>query len=89
MNIESKSNVKSSVMSEVELSRLGGGAVAYIKEMTSEEATRLFPGVKDLPSGINLFALHHADGTPIALTDSRNAALGHAIEDDLEVQSVH
>ncbi|KAB2848760.1 MAG: DUF1150 domain-containing protein [Hyphomicrobiaceae bacterium] len=76
-------------MSEAELGKLGGGDVAYIKEMTSEEAIKLYPGVKDLPPGVNLFALHHADGTPIALTDSRNAAIGHAIEDELVVHSVH
>lgn len=88
MNIGQKW-VPKGIMSEAELGKLGGGDVAYIKEMTSEEATKLFPGVKDLPRGVNLFALHHADGTPIALTDSRNAAIGHAIEDELVVHSVH
>ena len=88
MNVEQKW-VPKGTMSESELGKLGGGDVAYIKEMTSEEAIKLYPGVKDLPAGINLFALHHADGTPIALTDSRNAALGHAIEDELVVHSVH
>lgn len=88
MNVEQKW-VPKGTMSEAELGKLGGGDVAYIREMTSDEAIKLYPGVKDLPSGINLFALHHADGTPIALTDSRNAALGHAIEDELIVHSVH
>ena len=88
MNVEQKWAPKGA-MSEAELGKLGGGDVAYIKEMTSEEAIKLYPGVKDLPTGVNLFALHHADGTPIALTDSRNAALGHAIEDELIVHSVH
>jgi hypothetical protein len=88
MNVEHKWSPKGA-MSEAELGKLGGGDVAYIKEMTSEEAIKLYPGVKDLPTGVNLFALHHADGTPIALTDSRNAALGHAIEDELIVHSVH
>lgn len=76
-------------MSSNEFAALGDGIVAYIKELSSEEAGRLFPSVEDLPMGINLFSLHSADGTPIALTDSRQAALGHAIEDDLEVASVH
>jgi len=76
-------------MSEVELARLGGGQVAYIRELSSDEARRMFPSVQGLPAGINLFALHGADGTPIALTDSLQAALGHAIDGELEVASVH
>lgn len=77
------------VMSEIELARLGGGQVAYIKAMSSDEALRMFPAIEDLPRGINLFALHAADGTPIALTDTRQAALSHAMEGELEIASVH
>lgn len=77
------------IMSERELSKLGGGQVGYIKEMTSEKARDLYPGAGELPSGINLFALHAADGSPLALTDSLQAALGHAMGDELEVKSLH
>lgn len=76
-------------ISEVDLARLGGGHIAYIREMTSDEAKRMYPSIEGLPKGINLFALHGADGTPIALTDSLQAALGHAIDGELEVASVH
>lgn len=76
-------------ISIIELASLGGGSVAYIKVLTREEAGRLFPTARGIPDGIDLFSLHAADGTPIALTDSRQAALGHAIEDDLVVASVH
>ena len=68
---------------------MGGGAVAYIKMLTSDEASRMFPAVEGLPQGINLFSLHAADGTPLALTDTKQAAIGHAIDDDLEIASVH
>lgn len=77
------------IMSEVEFAKLGDGHVAYIKTMTSEEASRLFPTVEGLPQGINLFALHGADGTPLALTDTRSAAVGHALGDELEIASLH
>lgn len=77
------------VMSEIELARLGGGEVAYIKILSSDDAKRLFPAVDGLPPGISLFALHAADGTPIALTDSRQAALSHAMDGDLMIASVH
>lgn len=77
------------IMSQIELAQLGGGEVAYIRSMTSEEAQERFPTVEGLPGGIMIYALHAADGTPIALTDSRQAALSHAIVDELEVASVH
>lgn len=76
-------------MTEHELATLGGGEVAYIKTLTSEEASRMFPAIEGLPKGIALFSLHAADGTPLALTDTRQAAIGHAIDDDLEIASVH
>jgi hypothetical protein len=77
------------IISEIELARLGDGQVAYIKAMSSAEARRMFPSIKGLPRGIDLYALHAADGTPIALTDSRQAAVGHAIDGELEIASVH
>lgn len=72
-----------------ELERLGGGEVAYIKTLTSEEANEIYPLDDTLPEGINIYALHAADGTPIALTDLMQAALGQAMDDQLEVASVH
>jgi hypothetical protein len=77
------------LMSMSELAKLGGGKVAYIKVMTHDEARELFPAVEDLPEGIDLFSLHAADGTPLILTDSRQAAVGHALGDELEIASVH
>ena len=78
-----------SIMSMNELAQLGGGKIAYIKVMTADEAKQMFPAVEGIPPGIDLFALHAADGTPIALTDSRQAALGHAMGDELEIASLH
>ena len=77
------------IMSMSDLAKLGGGKVAYIKVMSTDEAKELFPAVEGLPSGMDLFALHAADGTPLALTDSRQAAVGHAMGDELEIASVH
>ena len=77
------------VMSMTELARLGGGKVAYIKVMSHDEAKELFPAVEGLPTGIDLYALHAADGTPLVLTDSHQAAVGHAMGDELEIAAVH
>ena len=76
-------------MSSIELANLGDGEVAYIKTLTSAQAHELFPSIDDLPDGINLFAVHGADGTPIALTDSMQAALGHVLGDELVVANLH
>ena len=77
------------VIDEIEFAHLGDGEIAYIKEMTTDEAEKLFPSVTGLPQGVNLYALHAADGTPIALTDTRQAAIGHAMDGQLELASVH
>ena len=77
------------VMSDIELAHLGDGEVAYIRTLLSEDARKSFPAVEDLPDGIDLFALHSADGRPIMLTDSHSAAVANAIENDLEPVSVH
>jgi len=76
-------------ISITELAQLGGGRIAYIRVMSSDEAKQMFPAVEGIPAGIDLFALHAADGTPLALTDSRQAAMGHAMGDELEVASLH
>lgn len=76
------------IMSMTDLAKLGGGKIAYIKALNTDEARAMFPAI-ELPSGIDLFALNAADGTPIALTDSRQAAVGHAMGDELEIASVH
>lgn len=77
------------IMSDLELANLGDGEVAYIKVLTSSEARQMFPAIEGLPKDINLFSLHGADGTPIALTDTIQAAVGHAMEDELAIASLH
>ncbi len=77
------------IMTDFELANLGDGEVAYIKVLTSAEAKQMFPAIEGLPKNINLFSLHGADGTPIALTDTIQAAVGHAMEDELAIASLH
>lgn len=77
------------IMSAAELAQLGGGILAYIKVMTHDQAKAMFPGIEELPTGINLYALHAADGTPLALTDSRSGAIGQAMGNELAIASLH
>ncbi len=76
-------------ISQEQLAHLGGGSIAYVKPMRSEEVQRLFPQVADIQPGLQLFALVSADGTPIMLTDSKDAAIANAWEHQLETVSVH
>ncbi|MBM3543151.1 MAG: DUF1150 domain-containing protein [Alphaproteobacteria bacterium] len=76
-------------MSMKELALLGDGEVAYIKQLDADTAEQLFPSLKSAPKGIDLYAVLGADGTPIALTDSRHAAIANALENDLVPVSVH
>ena len=71
------------------LAVLGGGKLAYVKTIRSEDVQKFFPQAPELPSGSLLYALHAADGTPIMLTDSREAAIANAWSNELETLSVH
>ena len=71
------------------LAHLGDGRLAYVKAINSEDVANLFPHAPKIAPGIKLFALHSADGTPIMLTDTREAALANAWSQELEAVSVH
>jgi hypothetical protein len=76
-------------MSENEFAALGDGEIAYIKSLNPEEAQEMYPQLEGLPEGITIFAVHGADGTPLALTDTHFAAVENAKEQNLEPVSVH
>ena len=71
------------------LAHLGDGRLAYVKAIRSEDVANLFPQAPKIAPGLKLFALHSADGTPIMLTDTREAALANAWSQELEPVSVH
>jgi hypothetical protein len=71
------------------LALLGGGRIAYVKAIRSEDVHSLYPQAPELQPGMELFALHAADGTPILVTDSREAAIANAMTHELETVSVH
>jgi hypothetical protein len=71
------------------LALIGGGKLAYVRAIKSDELNRLFPQAPEIQPGLDLFALLGADGTPIMITDDRNAAIANAWEHDLTPVSVH
>jgi len=77
------------LLTNEQLASLGGGRVAYLKPIRSEDVSRLFPAAPTIQPGLQLFALLAADGTPIIVTDSRDAAVANAMSQELEMVSLH
>jgi hypothetical protein len=82
-------NTRVPTISPEALAHLGDGEIAYVKSIRSEDVATLFPQAPQIEPGVKLFALHAADGTPIMLTDTREAAVANAWSHELETVSVH
>lgn len=82
-------NMEKTLMSSQAFAVLGGGKVAYVKQINSEDVHSLYPQAPEMQPGLKLFALHAADGTPILVTDTREAAVANAWSNELEAVSVH
>jgi hypothetical protein len=80
---------RSTPLTTAEFAALGAGQVAYLKPITSDELARIFPQAPAIEPGLQLFALLSADGAPILVTDSREAATANAWEHDLKMVSLH
>jgi hypothetical protein len=87
--MKNESESRDTVMSEQAFAVLGGGRIAYVKPIRSEDVHALYPQAPEMQPGLRLFALHAADGTPIMVTDSREAAIANALTHELETVSVH
>jgi hypothetical protein len=82
-------NTPPRIMTREALAHLGSGRLAYVKEVRSEDISLLFPEAPKIQPGVTLFALHAADGTPMMLTDTRDAAIANAWSQKLETVSLH
>lgn len=77
------------VMPDAAFLKFGGGQVAYLRQVQSDDVIAAYPGFLDIEPGIPLWALHSADGQPILLTEDREAALANAAEAELTPLMVH
>ena len=82
-------NVQTGDLTAQAFARLGERAIAYVKTISLTDAQRLFPELTDIPPSAKLFALLAADGSPIVLTNSKEAAIASAWRCELETVSVH
>jgi hypothetical protein len=76
-------------LSDVEFARLGGGHLAYIREIDAEQASELLGEAPAGTTGGPLFCLYGADGTPIAISVSKQAAMANALANELLPMTVH
>ena len=77
------------VLTDEQLAHLGEGLVAYVKAIRSEELGSMFPDIPSVQPGLQLFALLGASGKPLIVTDSRDAALANAMQNELHMVSLH
>ena len=77
------------VLTEEQLAHLGEGLIAYVKPIRSEELRAMFPEIPTVQPGLQLFALLGASGKPLIVTDSRDAALANAMQNELHMVSLH
>ncbi len=87
--MSNETQTRNPLMTPQDFAILGGGRIAYVKPVRSEDVHSLYPQAPELQPGLHLFALHAADGTPILVTDSREAAVANALTHELETVSVH
>ncbi len=87
MNKEQQDRI--TTMNAADFAMLGGGTLAYVRQLDRAEAEGMMPHLQHLPKGISLFSLHAADGSCMAIADSRDAVIANALEFDLSPVSVH
>ena len=77
------------ILTQDQLAQLGEGLIAYVKPIRSEDVGNMFPEIPDVEPGMQLFALLGANGRPLILTDSRDAAVANAMQNELHMVSLH
>ena len=71
------------------LAAMGGGEVAYMRAFRAADLQHIFPQAAELHPAVQLYALFAADGTPLVLSDSREAVLSGAWQNELAMIAVH
>lgn len=63
--------------------------IVYVRSTTAGELRPIVEGLEDVPDDKTLYAIHAADGTPMAVLDNRDAAFVTARENEMVPVSVH
>jgi len=76
-------------MTPEDFADLGGGALAYIREIEGKDAILMLGDKAKVNPTAKLYCLYGADGTPISISGTREAAAGSAFEHELMAMSLH
>jgi len=76
-------------LDDAALAALGGGVIGYVKEIEGSDAERLLGDRINVSPQAKLFCLYNADGSPISISGSREAAITSAMEHEMVAASVH
>ena len=76
-------------MSDSDFAILGADQLAYVREMSADEASEIATSTGLPVRGIKLYGLFSADGRRMAVTDSIETAYASAQEHHLVTLSVH
>lgn len=71
------------------LAALGGHEWAYVRPMKGKDLRARVPGAPEVAPDMLIFAIFRADGTPVALADSAQAAYANIAAQDLSPVTVH
>jgi hypothetical protein len=63
--------------------------LAYVRAIKSEAAASWYRAIPLLKRGQEIFGLHAADGTLVAIADSREAAMAGAASFQLQALNLH
>jgi hypothetical protein len=76
-------------LTDQQFAHLGGGVLGYVKQIEVRDAVSMLGSSVNVPPNTKLFCLYNADGRPISISGSREAAVGNAMQNDLIAASLH
>ncbi len=82
-------NAEYKPISDNELARLGEGAIAYVRKITSDDLVARFPGLPHMQAGLDLWAVFGAGGQPMMVADEQAVAISAAVGRDLRPVSIN
>jgi hypothetical protein len=76
-------------LSVEELAQLGNGALSYIREVEGRDVIKMVGNQAQVSPDAKLFCLFNANGSPISISGTREAAAESATEHELVAISLH
>jgi hypothetical protein len=83
--MNTSNNKEAFELSPEELAQLGNGALSYIREIEGRDVIRLVGPQARVAPDAKLFCLFNANGSPISISGTREAAVYSAVEHELRI----